>query len=252
MIYRFDADANGTDSIQHLVDAKLVTNIPVDSVKAFEAQALRLVPSLTADDLVIVDTMSSFAATARMNYKFDEKRTIWDQRELFFNDKQYLAVYNAVTSSAMQIAVILANRARLIVVMHEDMERDLVTGMKSWMPDANPALFKMIRSASSDILRLRELYEPLTDDKGKVIAPAGTRLLQLRKSEDTLIKTQVPMEVGMKLPKNLANPTLPKLYEVLQKKPKWLTIFGSPGVGKTTLATSDAQATYDSHKKEEA
>ena len=83
----------------------------------------------------------------------------------------------------------------------------------------------------------------MMDNAGEVRFPAYTRFLQLRDSEEFVAKLHVQPEYDAKVPKVLSNPTLPKLYEILGKKPAWLLLYGPPGVGKTTLACSEAAET---------
>jgi Holliday junction resolvasome RuvABC ATP-dependent DNA helicase subunit len=88
------------------------------------------------------------------------------------------------------------------------------------------------------MFRLTILTEPITDREGKVRVPAGKRQLQLRITEDAVAKFQVRRELSDKIPTYIYEPTWAKLCKVLNKTPSWLTLFGLPGVGKTTLVTS--------------
>ncbi len=92
-------------------------------------------------------------------------------------------------------------------------------------------------AASSDVFRLRMTEEDL--DVGGKVLPAFSRILNLRSDGEAVAKFHVPIEQSAKVPRYLPNPTLPKLYKALNKKPSWLVLYGPPGVGKTTLATSD-------------
>ena len=109
--------------------------------------------------------------------------------------------------------------------------------------DRRHAFIGDLIGASSDVFRLKALQEDVTDKAGNTAVKAGTRVLYLRGTDEFVAKYQVAREHSEKIPKYLLDPTMPKLMEILNKKPKVLTLYGPPGAGKTTLAVSEAYTT---------
>lgn len=248
MIYLLDADLNGLDSIQHLIDESKVTWLPCHTFKAFEDHVRNLLNTVTENDTVILDTITSLANTTRGDMKLgtDTDKSIWDQRQIFMADKNYLTVYEAAGQSIMRwIRNLRARGAKIVVTTHEDDQRDDGTRLTKRAPAVNAALYRALMGASSDVLRLQILNQPITDSKGVVKVPAGVRALQLRVDDDAVIKTHVRLEIGEKLPKMLFKPTWAKLVETLGKTPSFLVLYGPPGSGKTTLATGAASVSAE-------
>ena len=246
MIYWLDADNNGADSIQKAVDSGAVQHIVCDTFVAFEKAIVALIPKVGPDDLVIIDTVTSLANTTRGDMKLGTELTesLWDKRSIFFADKNYLTVYEAASQSIMRrIKNIRARGARIITVCHEDEQVDPATLAKKRAPQVNEAFYRSLLAASSDVFRLSALSEPELNEKGEVKYPADTRFLQLRNTDEAVAKYHVEREHSAKVPKRLSNPTLPRLYKALGKKPSWALIYGPPGVGKTTLCVSELQST---------
>jgi hypothetical protein len=139
---------------------------------------------------------------------------------------------------------IVARGGRVITVLHEmDQAEDMAGKIKKRLPAINQDFWSGLKGCVSDIFRMYHITEPMMGAEGEIRFPAYTRFLQLRDSEEFIAKTHVSPELDAKLPKILSNPTLPKLYEILGKKPSWALIYGSPGSGKTTLACSEAAET---------
>lgn len=243
-VYLLDADLGGTDSVDHLIKAGLVKHIPIHSFPAYEEIVAKLLPIVGPDDLIILDTVTSFANTTRGDMKLgtDLSASLWDKRSVYFSDKNYLTVYEAASQVIMRrLKNLRARGARIITTLHEDDQRDEISMTKKRAPAVNEAFYKALMAASSDVFPLSVVLEDQLDDQGNVKLAAGTRILHMRMSDDYVTKVHVPRHVSEKLPRGIKDPTLPKLYSVLQKRPSWLVIYGPPGAGKTSLACSEAE-----------
>jgi len=237
---------NGTDSIQHLVDDNKIVHIPCPTFKAFDESARQLLTKVGLGDFIIVDTVTLLAETTRTDSKFgtDMEVSLWDQREKVLGDKNYLTVYQLAGTLIMKRLRNFRNvGARIITTTHEDEQRDDGTLMRKRAPAVNAALYRSLVAASSDVIRMQIVHEPITDAKGVIKVPAGVRSLQLKSSDDAVIKTHVLRDVGEKLPRFIYNPSWQKLCAALGKTPSWLLLYGPPGVGKTTLSTEMAEQT---------
>ena len=240
--YLLDADMGGVDSVQDLIDAGTVKHIPVPSFPEYEAAVASLLPQVGPNDLVILDTISQLANSVRGDLKLgtDTNATLWDKRNVYFGDKNYLTVFEAASQLIMRrLKNLRARGARIITVCHEDDQRDDISMTKKRAPALNTAFYKALMASSSDVFPLSVQLEDKMNEAGDITIPRGTRILNLRMSEDYVTKHHTPMAVSLKMPVGIKDPTLPKLYAVLGKKPSWLVLYGPPGAGKTTLACSD-------------
>ncbi len=121
----------------------------------------------------------------------------------------------------------------------EKLDESTIPPTKRRGPSVNPAFLEALMASSSDVFRLRKLEEAVTGENGEILLSADTRLLELRSTDEIMAKYHVPLARVPNIKKALPNPTLPMLYAHLGKKPTWLTIYGSSGTGKSTLATSE-------------
>jgi hypothetical protein len=240
--YLLDFDLNGADSIAHLIASGKVTHMECDTYIAFESYFKELLPKVGPEDLVIVDTLSKAADTTRGDMKLgvDPGEALWDKRGLYLGgDKNYLTVYEAAGQFLMRrLRNLRARGARIITTAHEDEQFDQTTLTKKRAPAMNDALYKSLMGSSSDVFRLRQTDEDIDMGNGKML-PAYSRVLDLRPDGEAVTKFHVSPERSESLPRRIVHPTLPKLYKALDKKPSWLVLYGPPGVGKTTLATSE-------------
>lgn len=242
MIYRLDADMNGTGSIRKLVESGKVTNIPCPTNKAYEAACEMLLEKAGPNDLVVLDTLTKLMDTFIGDFKLGtEEKAMLPKSGIFFSDKNYLTVYTAAGQIIMRWMRFLRNRGiRIITTTHEKEQVDQLTYLKKYGPAANEALFNSLNGSCSDMFRLRVLTDPVTDLEGRVIRPAYSRVLDLRSKDDTIAKFHVDWEDSDKVPAELYTPTLPRLYKALGGKPDWLALYGAPGTGKTTFSCSEA------------
>ena len=253
MIYLLLADLAGLDSVKHLVDSGKVKHIPILKYDDFTTATSAITKTVSDKDLVIVDTLNRLAEIMRTPIakggRVVEASLAGAIKELELGDKYALASYNLVKKAILEeLSNIMARGGRVILTLHEmspddNLGEKMAGKIKRRLPSINPDFWSSLKGFVSDIFRLYQITEPLLDGEGIVRFPAYTRFLQLRDSEESIAKTHVAQELDAKLPKILSNPTLPKMYETLGKRPMCLLLYGPPGVGKTTLACSEAAET---------
>jgi hypothetical protein len=241
-VYLFNADGTGNDGIRHLIDAKKIKEYICTTFDSFDRQAHALLDVVGPEDYVILDTIGALLETTRGDIKLGKPTEFyWDRLDSLMAGEVFGATYDASRILIMRRLVNLRNRgARIITVAHERDQRD-EGGLgsktsKQRAPAVSPRLYSDLLGRSSDMFRLTILTEALTRKDGTVIVPAGKRQLQLRTSEDAVAKYQVRRDLSDKIPPFIYEPTWEKLTKVLGKTPSWLTIYGPPGSGKTTLA----------------
>jgi hypothetical protein len=247
MVFLLDGDLSGFDSVAHLLDTGQITRLPCRTYTEFITATRELALKVTPADLVIVDTVSKLAETLRDDILHGENQenTLAEISREIKGETYGRNCYQAaqrVFMRQMKNIHRAGDGARIITVFHEKDQKDPddVTLMKRG-PSVNAAFYDSIVGQSSDIFRLTVAVEDVLGQDGKVKYPRKTRFLQLQDSEEALAKYKVSPAVSEKLPRRIVNPTLPKLYKVLGKKPSWLSIYGSPGTGKSTLACSEIE-----------
>jgi hypothetical protein len=256
MIFLLDADMNGTDSIQYLIDAGLVRHIPCPGYMDFDAACKWLVQNATVDDVVVLDTISQMAFATRGDAKLgtNPDADLWDKRGLFLDgDKNYLTVYEMAGQFIMRrLRNIRARGIRIITTAHETEQTDKAEGyaVKKIAPAMNKALYESLRSVTSDVFRLWVLRSPIYNQQSReVLYPSGTRVFQIQSTEAAVAKYHTDPFTAMSLPthvpiKNAITPALPTLYRTLKKVPTWVNIYGEQGAGKTSAACSEALEVY--------
>jgi hypothetical protein len=253
VIHLIDADLSGADSVQHLIDAKLVQWHPVASYDQFILVADGLLKTATPADSVVVDTVTKLAETLRDNLlhgAYPDDSLLAAQKAMAGETLSRNAYAEAQRVVMRRLRNLRNRGVKIITVLHEDDQRNpYETTLNKRAPAVNKAFFESLTGASSDIFRLTFARDDIKDAKGDVKFARDTRFLQLRDSEDALAKYHVSPEVSSKLPRLLSNPSMPKLRTILEKDPSWLIVYGSPGTGKTSLVCSDAEETYQANKK---
>jgi len=243
VIYLFNCDGTGNDGIREHIDSGKIKEIICDTFDYFDRQAHALLDKVTAEDFVILDTVGALLEITRGDIKIGKPENLyWERLDSLMAGEVFGATYDASRILIMRRLANLKNRgARIVTVAHERDQRDEGgLGSKSSKqrgPAVSPRLYSDLLGRSSDVFRLTILTEPITDSTGKVRVPAGKRQLQLRTSEEAIAKYQVRRELSDKIPPYMYEPTWAKLTKVLGKTPSFLTLYGPPGVGKTTLAT---------------
>lgn len=248
MIFYYAADGNGTDSLDDVLQAKTkeITHVPVSSYDEFDRHVASIVSKVTLKDLVILDTLNMLATMTRgdMALGTDPLALLWDQRHKITGNNNHGASYEATGQMIIRRLKNLCRNgqgARIIVTCHEaeKLDESTIPPTKKRGPDVNPALLGALLGSSSDVFRLRALKENITNDDGQVILASGTRILELRETDEIMAKFHVPLGRVDQIKRALPNPTLPMLYEHLGKKPTWLTVYGASGSGKSTFVTSE-------------
>lgn len=246
MIHLFDADLNGTDSINRVLESREINYIPCPTFNIFEQKVVELLPKIGPQDLVIIDTLTSLLNTTRGDAKLgtDITKSLFDvgSQKYLSGDKNFLTVYEFAAQITMRrLKNLRARQCRLIVNCHEAEVRDESWGnMKRQGPEVNPALVGVLMAASSDVFRLEHLTSPIVNPAtGEVAVPIGQRVLWLRRTETFMAKFHVERSIAEHLQDGVVDPTLPKLYGILDKRPSWLTVYGHPSAGKTTFAVSE-------------
>lgn len=241
--YRLDADLNGTDSIAPYITTGKVINLDCSTFEQFDKHRVELQKHITPGDIVCLDTMSTMLTTTRADRQVGNKidEPLWEVNKInkYFGDKEYLAVYNMATQLTIRaLKNLRARGAQIICLCHEDEVMDAMAGMKMAGPQVNPAMVGELIAASSDVFRLVNLIAPIMNTDGTTKVPAGERILYLRRTDAYTAKFHVARERSAEIPNGIVNPTLEKLWGVLGKHSSWLTIYGHPGAGKTSLAAT--------------
>jgi hypothetical protein len=249
MIFVLDADMNGTDSYQFLIDAGLVTTIEVPTFEAFDKTVRDLLQFANPKtDVVFLDSISQMAYSTRGDAKFgtDIAQNVWDRRGLFLDgDKNYLTVYEMAGQMIIRRLKNLRSYGfRLIVSAHESDQID--TAVKKRAPDINQALYGSLKRSTSDMFRMWLLPQNIMQPDGQTIRyAAGTRLVSVKPAPEYAAKIHVDPFAAEQVPQTIPIenpfvPVLPKVYSYLWKLPSFLCIYGEPGVGKTTAGVSEA------------
>lgn len=248
---------NGTDSIQSYIDSGAVVNLECPTFTEFDKHRLSLQQTVKPGDFVCLDTVTKMLSTTRADRQVGSNpgEPLWDPAKVnkYFGDKEYLAVYNMATQLVMRALLNLRARgAKIIVLAHEDEVTDAMAGMKMAGPQVNPAMVGELIASSSDVFRLVALTNPVVNEAGKVVFPADTRVLYLRRSDSYTAKFHVARDRSDKIPKALPNPTLPALWDTLGKVSSFLTVYAHPGAGKTTLMATATDKLLPTNTKQES
>jgi len=243
MIYYLDADQNGTDSIQDILDAHPKEITYLDGGNFERADLLLSKLSVARGDLLIVDTISGLGATLRRNAKFiglKDDMSVWAFKEKWLGgDKNYLTVYDMAEQMIMERLKSLKNKGmNILVLAHENKQINERTLEEAIGPELPPAFYRRLNEACSDMFRLTVLMEDEKDSSGSVRFKEGTRVLTIKPTQEVIAKYHVNFEKAKTMPKRIMNPSIPKIHEKLGKTPSFMCIFGSPGTGKTTLSLS--------------
>jgi len=241
MIYLYSTDGNGADAIIDVLGHKELVRFPVVRYMDFDKHVTSIVSQVTPKDIVIVDTIDMLAATWRGDHNLgtDPTETMWGKKERFFKEKPGYGLYTGPEGMIIRQLKNLSRGgegAKIITTVHEAVRIDETTvpPTKKRSPDLNPALLGSLMGSSSHVFRMARINEPIFNDQNEEVVSAGSRILQLRVTVEYTAKAQYEE----KLPKALTNPTLPRLWKLLGFVPTWLTVYGPPGVGKSTFVTS--------------
>lgn len=269
MIYRVNTDLNGNEAIQHLIDAKLVTDIECRTYREYDKAVQALASKVQPDDTVIVDTINraaeQFLYTQFVGNRLKPGQSPSDLTEVT-NPSNTLTIYGQIPFYVIE--QLRGLPCQLIMLSQEaDKFFNAETGrLVKWdkesatgaLPDTLPpeglvqgaaarlsaAALRIVGDMTSDIFGIHRLMAdtPGIGDDGKEYRfKRGTRVLNVSDTVAILAKVHVSVEKYRQLRDNLYNPTLPKLYKMLGVKPKVLLIYGPNGTGKTTFACSTVE-----------
>jgi hypothetical protein len=243
MIYYSDADQNGTDSIQDILEAhpKEITYLDAGNFERFDSELAKLKPE--KGDLLIIDTISGLGATLRRNAKFiglKDDMSVWSFKEKWLGgDKNYLTVYDMAEQMIMERLKSLKNKGmNILVLAHENKQTNERTMEDAIGPELPPAFYRRLNEACSDMFRLSVLMDDEKDSQGNIKFKEGTRVLTIKPTTEVIAKYHVNFEKAKTMPKRIMNPSIPKIHEKLGKVPSFMAIYGCPGSGKTTLSLS--------------
>jgi len=255
VIYLLNADRGSFGSVAALVNAGRVEHLLCETFPAFQKHCEYLLDKVQHDekgnvvphdDLVILDTLTRMADTTRGDMKIGaEVKDLWSKHTIFYKgDTHNYGAYEGAGQLIMRYMRNLSSRGfRVIVLCHEDEQKDEIAGINKRAPDLNKALWSSLKGTSTDVFRLTVATEDELAEDGSVAIKAGTRILQTTQDDTALCKYSADTDLEgnfRTVPKYLANPTMRKIVRMLGIKPGFLTIYGNPGVGKTTLACSEA------------
>jgi hypothetical protein len=243
-VYYYSCDGSGIDSVQDIIDAnpKDLTAIEVLHFDQWDQHTQSIVPKIQKGDTVILDTITMFANSTRGDFKLGNDPSVlyWEKRNVYFSDKNYQTNYEAAGQMIMRRLKDLKNvGARIIVTAHEKEKEDqtVVPPIKRRGPDINDALLSNLVGSSSDVARLRVVFEDEFNGE-KLRFKRGQRVLEFGPSEDYISKVHVGLGLSGKVPSVIIRPSYTKVCKALGKIPSWLTVYGNPGAGKSTFTLS--------------
>lgn len=260
-IFLLHADTTGTDSIQDVIDAHKIEYIPIPNFQVYERVCLDLLKTVGVNDTIILDTISQMGHIVRGDIKLgiDPEAELWENRQKYLGDKDNWGTYTAAANLIIRRLKNLYNRgASIITTSHEEERVDAADLRKKHNVGLNNEFRNMLDHSSSDIFRLSELTENVIDPTtGQTLLERGTRLLQIRRTEEVYAKIQVTIEKSNALRaagvEAISNPSWAKMVHVIGKRPRWLTLYGLTGVGKTNfVARRDPYIQPVQKPKEEA
>ena len=247
-LFLLHADTTGTDSIQDVIDAKKIEYIPIPNFEIYERVCLDLMHHVGPNDTVVLDTISQMGHLVRGDIKLgtDPEALLWENRSKYMRDTDNWGTYTAAANLIMRRLKNLYNRgASIITTSHEEERVDPSDLRRKRNVGLNNEFRNMLDHSSSDIFRITELTENLVDPlSGEMMLEKGARLLQIRRTDEVYAKIQVTMAKNEELRQaGIESIVIPsgqgtgwaKMCHVIGKRPRWLTLYGLTGVGKTNF-----------------
>jgi hypothetical protein len=235
----------GMESVEDLVCAGKLDVVSIPTLDAFGAATSKLMEQKGDGHFVITDTLTSLAETARGDFKLgiDCDDDLWAKRHVFFagKDPEGWTGYDAAAKLIMRRLLNLRGKGYYVItICHENDQKDPTTQETARGPQLNKQFAQMLIARSTDVFRLSKLFADVADREGNVKYKAGTRVLYLQPDDEWITKYHTTREVADTLPKGIVDPSMKKLCDTLHKVPGFLTLYGPPGIGKTSLACSAA------------
>ena len=206
-------------------------------------------PVLTEQDyedieIISIDTLSHAADVSRRELTgIHGLGTIWDSRNNLTTSQRDWGVNTDYLARAIEgiISYCDDNHKRLFLLSHQRAVEEIKDAPKVVTLDFNQKLLNEVGANSDYVWRMWR------EDKGikvgDIMYPKGTHFLKMTSSENKATKMRLPYMYTDRLPDNLPNPTLGKVFGILRGfgeefVPLVATVFGPWGCGKTTLACS--------------
>lgn len=187
-------------------------------------------------DVVVLDTVTYLADSTRQLLAMGDRAgaSLWANRAQFLTDQR--PSYGAMSSIVNRLLMEFRGLSTVtIFILHEE-DRISPDGQERRGPSINPALLNPILAWSDVLANLGKLRgETKVADR---VIPAGTRRIRLEESDTVMAKARVPISL-QPCPAVLIDPSLDDLLAVVmepEQKACRMTIYGSPGIGKSTLA----------------
>jgi AAA domain len=244
-VYYFSTDGTGLDSVADILEEHKgeVVGVEIKTYDHFDKTIVGLIPKIKPGDIVVVDTLDALTSMYRADARLgeDPTKSLWSERKIYLGDKNNWGLYTGAGETTLRhLKNLRGAGASVIVTCHEAERKDETTipPSKKRGPDVNPDLLGNLIGSSSDVFRLTKLTEPVYSEGGEVVLNVGARLLQLQATDEIMAKYHVPLKRSGQIAPALSRPSYTKLCKHLDKKPSWLTIYGPPGVGKSTFALS--------------
>jgi hypothetical protein len=160
---------------------------------------------------------------------------LWTNRKLLVNDRW--AGYNAMTTITNRLLMEIRELQTVSIFICHEGKREAPDGSGIKLgPDVNPGVGKTIVGWTDILAHLGRVQRSVETPQGKI--PAGTRRLRLVEDDVYMAKARVPREL-QPIKEVIVDPVLDDLLAAVkmpEQKMCRITLYGAPGVGKTTLA----------------
>lgn len=222
------------DGIYNLKRGKLVTKEEMENLGAVGLDTVSRLADQTRKQVVNNNSMT------------DEYFDLWTRRDSMHAQWSDWGTMTTLISEICSKASSWCedNNVPFIIGSHERLAEDKLEdkALKGGM-DLNGKLLSEIEENSDYVWRC--FRQDAAFKLGTVQHPAGTYFLQTSTSAKRRTKVRMPPDVAARLGDFRANPNLRDIFETLGIfTPSVLSLFGSPGGGKSTLMTSLSDPKY--------
>jgi hypothetical protein len=247
MIYVCDTE-RGTKSIGGLIRSGRVFVEKTPRFDDVETAVWKVLRGKIKPDLVVIDTLTTLATTARLDMVLDPAQaagmSLWDNRGKMTASQRDWGEMSDLINRLLRM--VREYDVPSVFVCHEGEREDPVTGMKKEGPDLNNAILKDVYALTDCLIRL-SLSQDDAKDKDGTLYKAGTRVLRLASSAQAMAKIRIADDLPNP-PSIIFEPTFTKFVEACgNEMPDNITLYGASGVGKTRFIGS-AAAYFESLK----